>query len=374
MAPWLRQVGDLQLFFVGMHHHRGSSVTPRPRGQARRGRPRKPPPSAAVRPVSRWRQPVLFDGVTRDYSRFAHDVHANPENPWLAWGRYLAHGLAEARGWSRRVRLDVDRALVVLLSPHTEGDVIRYSEIIAPLRALDSSIERTAEVLEAMSILVDDRRPSYEDWLEKRLDGLAAGIRREAESWNRTLRDGGPRTRPRDQATVWAYLNAVRPALLEWSAGYDHLREVIRDDVLAHVKTLHGHERRQTLVALRSLFGWAKRNGIVFRNPTARIKVGTFEYSVLQPLLPQQVTRSVEAVRSPAARLALALAASHAARAGAIRALPTGRRGPRQPPASPSPDAPAPWTTSPTRCCWPGWTTGTGAGRTPPTHTCSSTR
>ncbi|WTJ48500.1 hypothetical protein OH786_38485 (plasmid) [Streptomyces atratus] len=259
-----------------------------------------------------WREAVDFIG------RCGRDDH---ELTWLAWRRYLAHGLAEARGWSRRVRLDVDRALVVLLAPHTEADVIRYSEIIAPLRALDSSIERTAEVLESMSILVDDRRPSYKDWLEKRLDGLAAGIRREAEGWNRTLRGGGPRTRPRDQATVWAYLNAVRPALLEWSERYDHLREVIRDDVLAHVKTLHGHERRQTLVALRSLFGWAKKNGIVFRNPTARIKAGTFEYSVLQPLQPQQVTRSVEAVRSPAARLALALAASHAARAGAIRAL-----------------------------------------------------
>ncbi|MEU5106720.1 hypothetical protein AB0H07_31390 [Streptomyces sp. NPDC021354] len=321
MAPWLRQVADLQLFFIGMHHHRGSSTTPRPRGHGRRGRPRKPPPPAAVRPVSHWCQPVLFDGVPRDYHRFDRDAHPDPASPWLAWGRHLAHGLAEARGWGRRVRLDVDRALVVLLSPHAEGDVIRYSEIIAPLRALDSSIERTAEVLEAMNILVDDRRPSYEDWLEKRLNGLAAGIRREAESWNRTLRDGGPRTRPRHQATVWAYLNAVRPALLEWSERYDHPREITRDDVLAHVKTLHGHERRQTLVALRSLFGWAKKNGIVFRNPTARIKVGTFEYSVLQPLLPQQVTRSVEAVRSPAARLALALAASHAARAGAIRAL-----------------------------------------------------
>ncbi|MFI6725894.1 hypothetical protein NRF20_07550 [Streptomyces sp. R-74717] len=300
-------------------------------------------------------------------------MHANPENPWLAWGRYLAHGLAEARGWSRRVRLDVDRALVVLLSPHTEGDVIRYSEIIAPLRALDSSIERTAEVLEAMSILVDDRRPSYEDWLEKRLDGLAAGIRREAERWNRTLRDGGPRTRPRDQATVWAYLNAVRPALLEWSAGHDHLREVTRDDVLAHVKTLHGHEQRPTLVALRSLFGWAKKNGIVFRNPTARIKVGTFEYSVLQPLLPQQVTRSVEAVRSPAARLALALAppTPPGPEPSALSSWTTWTWATA---GSPSPDAPAPWTTSPTRCCWPGWTTGAGAGRTPPTPTCSSTR
>ncbi|MGW2512280.1 hypothetical protein ACWC0A_23360 [Streptomyces scopuliridis] len=45
------------------------------------------------------------------------------------------------------------------------------------------------------------------------------------------------------------------------------MREVTRDDVLVQVKTLDGHERHQTLVALRSLFGWAKKNGIVFRNP-----------------------------------------------------------------------------------------------------------
>jgi integrase len=321
MAPWLRQVGDLQLFFVGMHHHRGASTTQRPRGQGRRGRPRKAPPPLACRPVSRWCQPFLFDSVPRDYHRFTPEAHADPASPWLAWGRYLAHGLAEARGWGRRVRLDVDRALVVLLSAHTEGELIRYSQIIAPLRALDSSIERTAEVLEAISVLVDDRRPSYEDWLDNKLDDFAAGIRREAERWNRTLRDGGPRTRPREQSTVWAYLNAVRPALLEWSTRYDHLREVTRDDVLTHAKTLHGHQRHQTLVALRSLFGWAKKNGIVFRDPTARIKVGSLEYAVLQPLPHQQVNRSVEAVRSPAARLTLALAAVHAARAGAIRAL-----------------------------------------------------
>lgn len=232
MAPWLGQVGDLQLFFVGMHHHRGASTTPRPHGSGRRGRPPKPAPPAAVRPVSRWRQLALFDGVPRDYRRFDHDAHAAPQNPWLAWGRHLAHGLAEARGWTRGVRISVDRALAVLLSQHVEGEIIRYSEIIAPLRALDSSIERTAEVLDAMGVLADDRRQSYEDWLEKKLDGLAAGIHRETERWNRTLRDGGPRTRPRDQSTVWSYLNAVRPALLEWSARYDHLREVTRDDVL----------------------------------------------------------------------------------------------------------------------------------------------
>ncbi|MEU5583052.1 NUDIX domain-containing protein [Streptomyces huasconensis] len=87
-----------------------------------------------------------------------------------------------------------------------------------------------------------------------------------------------------------------------------------RDDVLIHIKTLHGHQRRDQLVALRSLFTWAKRQGLIFRNPTSRIKVGQNEYAVLQPLLPEQVERSVTAAMTPAARLVLALAAVHAAR------------------------------------------------------------
>ncbi|MGV9900828.1 hypothetical protein ACWDVV_44010, partial [Streptomyces tendae] len=94
-----------------------------------------------------------------------------------------------------------------------------------------------------------------------------------------------------------------------------------RDDVLAHVKTLHGHQRRDQLVALRSLFTWAKRQGPIFRNPTSRIKVGQNEYAVLQPLLPEQVERSVGAATTPAARLVLALAAVHAARVAQIAAL-----------------------------------------------------
>ena len=89
-----------------------------------------------------------------------------------------------------------------------------------------------------------------------------------------------PRGLPRREGTVWLYLNRVRPALLDWSENYDHLREVTRDDVLAHVKTLHGRHRHDQLVALRSLFAWAKRSGLVFRNPTSRIKVGRYECAI----------------------------------------------------------------------------------------------
>ncbi|NJP82236.1 tyrosine-type recombinase/integrase, partial [Streptomyces sp. AA8] len=70
-----------------------------------------------------------------------------------------------------------------------------------------------------------------------------------------------------------------------------------------------------------SLFTWAKRQGLIFRNPTSRIRVGQNEYGVLQPLLPEQVERSVAAVTTPAARLVLALAAVHAARVAQIATL-----------------------------------------------------
>ncbi|WP_329327385.1 tyrosine-type recombinase/integrase [Streptomyces mirabilis] len=75
------------------------------------------------------------------------------------------------------------------------------------------------------------------------------------------------------------------------------------------------------VVALRSLFTWAKRNGLIFRNPTSRIKVGQYEYAVLQPLVPDQVDRSVAAATTPATRLILAFAAVHAARVAQIASL-----------------------------------------------------
>ena len=62
------------------------------------------------------------------------------------------------------------------------------------------------------------------------------------------------------------------------------------------------------------LFTWAKRNGLIFRNPTSRTKVGQYEYAVLQPLVPGQVDRYVAAATTPATRLILAFAAVYVAR------------------------------------------------------------
>ncbi|WP_405702807.1 hypothetical protein OG209_39000 [Streptomyces sp. NBC_01383] len=308
-----------QLFFIGMHYRR-RSTPPLPQPHDRRGAPRKPPPPPAWRPDPAWRQLPLFDQVPRDYGQL-DPANRDPVGPWLAWAQHLAHQLAEARGWGRNIRFAVNRGLAHLLTGYVEGDVIRHTELFIPLRALDLPVGHIVTVLEEMRIYEDDSEPSFERWLAERLEGLAPGIRSETERWTRVLHDGGPRSLPRREGTVWLYLNRVRPALLEWSDRYDHLREVTRDDVLTHLKDLHGHHRRDQLVALRSLFSWAKRNGLIFRNPTSRMKVGQHEYAVLQLLVPEQVNRAVAAATTPATRLILALAAVHAARVAQIGTL-----------------------------------------------------
>ncbi|ADI04348.1 hypothetical protein SBI_01227 [Streptomyces bingchenggensis BCW-1] len=315
----LNAVRHHQLFFMGLHYRRGSAPVVARRGGGR-GAVRKPPPAPAWRPSADWRQLPLFGQVPRDYGRL-DPADADLASPWLAWAKYLAYQLAEARGWGRGIRFAVNRGLALVLTGYVEGDVIRHTEIFAPLRALDLRFGHVVTVLEEMGIFEDDSEPSFEGWLAERLEGLAPAIRSETERWTRVLRDGGPRSLPRREGTVWLYLNRVRPALLEWSNRYDHLREVTRDDVLAYLKTLHGRQRHDQLVALRSLFIWAKRNGLIFRNPTIRIKVGQYEYAVLQPLAPAEVDRSVAAATTPATRLILALAAVHAARVAQIGTL-----------------------------------------------------
>jgi integrase len=69
------------------------------------------------------------------------------------------------------------------------------------------------------------------------------------------------------------------------------------------------------------LFGRAKKNGTIFKNPTSRIRVGQRAEGVIQPLEPEHINGSVAAVTHPADRLILALAAVHAARSAAIRRL-----------------------------------------------------
>jgi len=189
-----------QLFFAHMAPLWERVPRPRQPQYEHRGRPRTPAPPPAS-PPGGWLQPALFP-VCRDLTRIDPDQYEGPDNPWLAWARHSAHRLGEAHGWPRKTRLGVDKALITLMSRHVGGDVVRYSELHPALRPRRLNMELTIEVLDQIGVFLDDRAPSFETWLERKLDGIAPGIRRDVEHWARLLHDGGPRSQARDENTV----------------------------------------------------------------------------------------------------------------------------------------------------------------------------
>jgi integrase len=262
----------------------------------------------------------LFAIEERDYSRFDPARHADPSNPTLVVARAQAQRMAELNGWSTYLVEEVDLALLILLSDHADGDRIRYSQML-PIDKRGANVCRTAEVLNTLGLLDDDRADGFARWLEQRLTDLAPGIAVDVQCWADTLRSGDPRSKRRDEGTLRNYLRAAHPHLVAWSARYDHLREVTREDIRAVADAFKGLDRKRTLVALRSLFGFAKKRGRIFRNPTAGIRPGNPDAPMPTPLRPEQLRRAVAVAVTPAGRVVLALAAIHAGRPNAIAAL-----------------------------------------------------
>jgi len=131
---------------------------------------------------------------------------------------------------------------------------------------------------------------------------------------------GDARSRPRSPPTLYNYFGAVRPPLAHWSTSYDHLREVTRADVDAALRPFQGNQRHNLIKALRSLFRHAKKNGLVFANPTAGLKSQPVDQDLL-PITDDEV-RSIEQLASePLERLVVALSVEHACRTAVIRKL-----------------------------------------------------
>ncbi|WP_157472673.1 hypothetical protein [Frankia sp. EAN1pec] len=251
--------------------------------------------------------------LPRDFTRF--DRHnADLTNPLLVDARRRARAMGEARGWTRRVHTDVDRALVILLSGLAPGEKVRYSDMFPALQARWISVERTVQALDHLGLLDDDRQSTFDAYLEHKLDGITPGIRRDVEDWIRTLYAGGPRTRAHSKNTAYGYLNEIKPTLLDWSTRFHHLREITGDDIQKVISSVHGNKRDHTIVVLRSLFDHCKKTGTIFRNPVARLRAGRKHYNLILPLHPERVSMVLDAATSPAARLVVVLAGIHAAR------------------------------------------------------------
>jgi hypothetical protein len=303
--------GYWQLSLAGMSRLGGT-------GPARQAPPQGPAPPA---PASGWTQLQLSaPGESLHFDK-RHWAASAITGPALQQARHIAAGLAAARGWNDRIITETSRALAVVLAGCQPGDMIAWSRLPAALHRRDLSITRTAEILALAGLLDDDRVPSFTTLARERLALLPAPMAADVQDWLRTRSQGGPRSRPRDEHTVRMNLNRVHPLLLEWAGHYSHLREVTAADVTAATGPLHGSLRRQTLTALRSLFGHAKKTGTIFRDPTRGIRDGQRPLILIQPLRPAEIDQAASAAVTPAARLAVALAAVHAARPRTIREL-----------------------------------------------------
>ncbi len=291
---------------------------PRPARPADAGPPPQDPPAAG------WIQLELpVPGQSRRFHA-RHWVAAAITSAALEQARSIAARLGEARGWNPRIQAETSRALAVMLASHLPGEKIPWSALAPALRPRDLSVSRTAEILALAGLLDDDRVPALDAWAESRLAGLAPGIAACARSWLRALRDGTPRTRPRKPDTIRVYLRSVHPVLAGWSARYSHLRQVTARDVTAAIGALRGHKRHQVLVALRSLTRHCKKTGLIFADPAARTRAARRPDGMILPLGPAQISAATAAAVTPDARLALALAAVHAARPETIRHLALG--------------------------------------------------
>jgi len=135
------------------------------------------------------------------------------------------------------------------------------------------------------------------------------------------LLDGDARTRPRSHATLRVHFGIVRPFIECWAATRGHLREITSGDVDTVPELLRGHRRYNAIMALRSLFRFAKRRGLTFADPTRHLTGGRGAGRTVLPMTAEEIRAAGQAAVTPAQRLAIALAAVHAARPQAIREL-----------------------------------------------------
>jgi integrase len=250
----------------------------------------------------RWQHPALTSDI-----------------PLLRAAAERAGQLGEAHDWSgSTIRCAMD-GLTVLLDGRPDGERVTLTEI-RTRTPRHASAPRVAEVLAGLGLLEDDTVPAVRSWIGRRTGELPPSFAPAVRDWLLVLLDGDARSRPRSAATIYVYFTAVQPLISCWSADRGHLREVTAEDIRSGLDKLRGHPLHTTISAVRSLFRFARKRGLIFANPAQRLKAGVPGPSLL-PMTEDEIRAVEQAVTRPGQRLIVALAAVHAARWEAIRAL-----------------------------------------------------
>ncbi|AEW95138.1 MULTISPECIES: hypothetical protein [Streptomycetaceae] len=239
----------------------------------------------------------------------------------LGTARKYAIRLGEERGWTVYMHRQVHKALGRVLTGLPDGQRVSHTTLRETLTGTNLPMRRTAEVLAALDLLIEDRTPAAREWIERRVGELPDGFQRDVRNWLLWLLDGDARTRPRALGTLHSYFGAVRPVLERWAETHSQLREITHGEVTHAITGLRGSKYTILVTALRSLFRHAKRHGRVFTNPMRGIRVGRRPPGPVMPMSDNEIAHARTTAATPEARLAIALAAVHAARGETIRAL-----------------------------------------------------
>jgi site-specific recombinase XerC len=233
-------------------------------------------------------------------------------------------GYGQARGWAPATMMRARRSLTILLTRHpTLGDqTMDAAAVRAFLIGRRQVALRVVEFLTDQGLLRVADQAVLDGWLARRLQSLSDPIRTETQTWIEVLRGRGPRAgRPRKHTTIQGYLRALHPALADWSARYQYLRQVTAQDITAQLAAVTGPTRLLVLAAMRSLFGTLKARRVLFANPTAGL-LGRHATSTPALGLDPAVRASLLArLDRPDRRLVVLLAGVHALRSAQICAL-----------------------------------------------------
>ena len=175
----LAAVTSHQLFFAGTTKMRGPRSGVRLRADLRATTVRGPRHPAGHRSTA-----GNYSCTCRGRAGLRPGPARRARQPRLVRARRIAASAGRgADGWNTKLAAELDRALVILLSGHGDGEQFRYSELIDVLHRYGVSITRVAEVLAEMGLLLDDRVPAFDTWLEDKLADLAPGIAADVRGW-----------------------------------------------------------------------------------------------------------------------------------------------------------------------------------------------
>jgi hypothetical protein len=237
--------------------------------------------------------------------------------PWTATARRAAGRRPPCEAPSTAWRSCWPASRTLTEAAPLDADAVRQF-----LRDRHQATLRVLEFLTDQGLLVSDPHATLDSWLEGRLQELPAQIHTEVDTWVEALRGHGPRAgRPHKTATIQGYLRAFGPALADWSARYQSLRQVTPQDITAQLQPLTGPTRKHTLAVLRSLFRALKTQRLVFTNPTAGLELHRLPPPPALALDPARRAGLLGQLQRPDQRLIVLLAGVHALQPHQIRVL-----------------------------------------------------